>query len=113
MSKPIDWTVGTPAMTLIDQGIQVPGIRVGGGFPLNGASPKEVRYRLDGSNITSYIVYDDNGRAIKRVDLTGKAHQGVATPHVVEYQHHQNPITGDIHVRSEKTARPARSEEIP
>ena len=97
MSKPVDWTLGTPASILIASGRQVSGY-----FPLDGATAREVRYRLDGSNVTSYIVYDDNGRAIKRVDLTGKAHQGLATPHVVEYQQHQNPTTGDIHVRGEK-----------
>ncbi|WP_446386827.1 polymorphic toxin type 24 domain-containing protein [Coleofasciculus sp. B1-GNL1-01] len=54
-------------------------------FPLDGASVREVRYRLDDGNITSYIVYDDNGRAIKRVDLTGKAHAGTPTP-ILKYR---------------------------
>ena len=67
---------------------------------------------MDGKNITSYIVYDDSGRAIKRVDLTGNAHANVPTPHAVEYKHHQNPA-GDIFVQAEKTVRPARLDEIP
>ncbi|GAB4181944.1 MAG: hypothetical protein Fur006_17360 [Coleofasciculaceae cyanobacterium] len=107
MSKPVDWTVGTPASTLIFTGTQVTGF-----FPVDGASPREVRYRLDGSKVTSYLVYDDNGRAIKRVDLTGKAHAGIPTPHVVEYKHNQNP-TGDIFVKAERVVRPATPEEIP
>lgn len=107
MFKPVDWTVGTPASTLIATGTQI-----SGRFPRDGASAREVRYRLDGGNITSYIVYDDNGRAIKRVDLTGKAHAGVPTPHVVEYKHHQNPA-GNIFVQAEKRVRPARTDEIP
>lgn len=106
MSKPTDWTVGTPASTLIANGIQVTGR-----FDLMGASPREVRYRLDGSNVTSYIVYDDDGQAIKRVDLTGKAHAGILTPHVVEYKHNRSP-TGRIFVQQEKTVRPATPEEI-
>lgn len=107
MSKSVDWTVGTPASVLIANGTQVSGT-----FPTDGANPREVRYRMDGSNITSYIVYDDNGRAIKRVDVTGKAHAAVPTPHVVEYKQHQNPL-GDIFVQAEKTVRPATADEIP
>lgn len=107
MAKPFDWTVGTPASILIGTGNQVSGY-----FPLDGANPREVRYRMDGSNITSYIAYDDNGRAIKRVDITGKAHAGISTPHVVEYKHNQNPV-GDIFVQAEKIVRPATADEIP
>lgn len=107
MSKPIDWTVGIPASALIANGTQVRGF-----FPLNGATAREVLYRMDGISITSYIVYDDDGRAIKRVDGTGKAHADVPTPHVVEYRHNQNPAS-DIFVQAEKTVRPARADEIP
>lgn len=106
-SKPVDWTVGTPACLLIISGMQV-----SGNFPLDGVSAREVRYRMDGSSITSYIVYDKNGRAIKRVDVTGKAHAGVPTPHVVEYRHNKNPA-GDVFVQAEKTVRPATADEIP
>ncbi|HEY9300632.1 MAG TPA: polymorphic toxin type 24 domain-containing protein [Phormidium sp.] len=107
MSKPVDWTVGTAASILIVNGTQVRGY-----FPLDGANPREVRYRMDGNNLTSYIVYDDNGRAIKRIDLTGKAHAGISTPHVVEYKHNRNPA-GDIFVQAEKLVRPATIDEIP
>jgi Bacterial toxin 24 len=95
VSKPVDWTVGIPASTLIANGTQVSGY-----FPLDGASFRQVRYRMDGSNITSYIVYDDNGRAIKRVDVAGKAHAGIPTPHVVKYKHNQN-TAGYIFVQAE------------
>ena len=107
MSKPVDWTVGIPASTLI-----AVGTLVSGRFPRYGASARNLLYRMDGKNITSYIVYDDSGRAIKRVDLTGKAHANVPTPHVVGYKHNQNPA-GDIFVQPEKTVRPARLDEIP
>jgi hypothetical protein len=107
MSKPVDWTVGIPASTLI-----AVGTLVSGRFPLDGASARNLLYRMDGKNITSYIVYDDSGRAIKRVDLTGKAHANVPKPHAVEYKHNKNPA-GDIFGEAEKTVRPARLDEIP
>jgi|GEM_PF-1692626 hypothetical protein len=107
MSKPVDWTVGIPASKLIAVGTQV-----SGRFPLDGASAQNLLYRMDGNNITSYIVYDDSGRAIKRVDLTGMAHANVPTPHAVEYKHNQNSA-GDIFVQAEKTVMPARLDEIP
>ncbi|MEG4523516.1 MULTISPECIES: polymorphic toxin type 24 domain-containing protein [unclassified Microcoleus] len=49
---------------------------------------------------------------MKRVDLTGKAHANVPTPHAVEYKYNQNSA-GDIFVQAEKTVRPARLDEIP
>jgi hypothetical protein len=107
MYEPVDWTISTPASALIASGTQVSGY-----FPLEGATARAVLYRMDGSNITSYIVYDDNGRAIKRVDVTGKAHASVPTPHVVEYRHNQNPA-GNVFVQAEKTVRPATADEIP
>lgn len=105
--KPSDWTVGISASNLIAHGTQV-----SGKFPVDGASPNQVRYRINASSITSYIIYDKNGRAIKRVDVTGKAHAGIPTPHVVEYKHNQSPA-GDFFVQAEKIVRPARLEEIP
>ena len=107
MAKPVDWTVGISARVLLSSARKVSGF-----FSLEGAIPREVRYRQDGQKITSYIVYDDNGRAIKRVDISGKSHAGILTPHVVEYKHNQNPA-GDIFVQAEKVVRPATLEEIP
>ncbi len=106
MSKPVDWTVGIPASALIALGTQV-----SGRFPLDGAGARNLLYRMDGKKITSYIVYDDSGRAIKRVDLTGKAHANVPTPHAVEYKYNQNSA-GEIFVQAEKTVRPAKLDEI-
>ena len=104
--KPVDWTVGRPASSLIIRGIEV-----SGRFPVEVTIPNAVFYRRDGKQITNYIVYDDNGRAIKRVDLTGKAHAGIPTPHVVEYRHHLSP-DGNIFIKAEKLARPATVNEI-
>ncbi|MEN8642899.1 polymorphic toxin type 24 domain-containing protein [Pseudomonas sichuanensis] len=49
------------------------------GGPANGTL-----YRADNQgNITSYATYDEHGRILKRVDVTGAAHGGVPTPHVL------------------------------
>ena len=51
MSKPVDSKVGIPASKLIAVGTYV-----GGRFPLDKASARNLLYRMDGKNITSYIV---------------------------------------------------------
>lgn len=40
----------------------------------------------------SVTVETENG--FKRVDRVGKDHNGLETPHVHEYEHHTNPLTG-------------------
>jgi hypothetical protein len=74
----------------------------------------EVLYRrnLDGS-LTSYMVYDVNGKPVKRVDLTGAPHAGIPTPHVVEFVVNTNPQTGETFHRPGDEVRPARADEIP
>lgn len=81
----------------------------------NQSTPNSVLYKRDPQtgNITNYTVYDDAGNAIKRVDLTGRPHGGVPTPHVVEYTLNRNPRTGQIFPRENPEARTATPEEIP
>ncbi|MGH8603179.1 MAG: polymorphic toxin type 24 domain-containing protein, partial [Gammaproteobacteria bacterium] len=57
--------------------------------------------------------YDRDGFPIKRVDLTGRPHGVVPTPHMVEFERHVNPDTGEVFVKPERTVRPAKPEEIP
>jgi Bacterial toxin 24 len=59
-----------------------------------------------------YSLYDNNGNAIKRVDLTGKPHAGTPTPHVVYYQDDIGP-DGRIHTREIRDPRAAVPKEIP
>jgi sugar lactone lactonase YvrE len=64
-------------------------------------------------NITNYVQYDENGRGVKRVDLTGRPHGSVPTPHVVEMVHDVAP-DGTVYVRElTKQVRPATPDEIP
>ncbi|MGP6421418.1 hemagglutinin repeat-containing protein [Pseudomonas putida] len=89
--------------------------QVSGRFSLLGPKGATL-YRADNrGNITSYAVYDSQGMIIKRVDVTGAAHAGVPTPHVIEYGRNTLP-DGSVRVQSPSTKAPPRSvnpEEIP
>ncbi|GLU47151.1 polymorphic toxin-type HINT domain-containing protein [Nocardiopsis ansamitocini] len=85
----------------------------GRNLPAQGGPPNQTLYKQDPQtgDVTNYIVYDGNGNAIKRVDLTGAAHSGIETPHVIPYQHNQTP-SGEIHVQGLRNdVRPARPDE--
>jgi RHS repeat-associated protein len=89
------------------------GRQVRGKFPQT-ASPGEVLYRADSAgNITNYQIYDGTGRPLKRVDLAGRSHGGVATPHVQDFETNVNPETGQPYVKQGKSARPALPDELP
>ena len=94
--------------------------QVSGRFSLEEGPPNGILFRADTqNNITSYAVYDNEGMIIKRVDVTGAAHRGVPTPHVVEYgRNTYTDSSGQIVTRvqspsSKEAPRPATAEEIP
>jgi hypothetical protein len=63
-----------------------------GFFPLLGGPANGILVRRDSSgNPTNYAVYDNAGYIIKRVDLTGAAHGGLATPHTLYYKLNTSP----------------------
>jgi hypothetical protein len=67
---------------------------IGRGERWHGRFPKEykpnsVLYRTDGQRIISYQVYNRFGKPLKRVDLVGKAHAGIATPHTHVWQYNK------------------------
>ena len=63
------------------------------------AGPNEVLVRYNGrGQVNCYQVYGSDGLPIKRVDVRGKPHNGVPTPHVVEFTRNTNPRTGRIYV---------------
>lgn len=89
------------------------GRQVTGRFP-NTANADEVLLRrgADGS-VTHYQIYGPDGLPVRRVDVTGASHAGVPTPHVLEFERHVNPTTGQVFVRPADTVRPALPGEIP
>lgn len=97
--------------------------QVSGRFKLEGGPPNGILYRANNrGEITSYIVYDAQGFAIKRVDVTGASHKvngvEVPTPHVLEYGRNTfvnkdgERIT-KVHVPKKSPVRPAGASEIP
>ncbi|UOE27516.1 RHS repeat-associated core domain-containing protein [Agromyces soli] len=85
---------------------------VSGRFPRS-AGPGEtlVRRGADG-RVTNYQVYGADGLPIKRVDVTGRSHGGVDTPHVVEFERNINPHTGGLYIKPGPGVRPATPEEL-
>lgn len=90
--------------------------QVSGRFKIEGGPKNGTVYRADNQgNITSYAVYDAQGMITKRVDVTGAAHGGVSTPHVIEYGRNTLP-NGQIRVQTPSTKelpRPVKQDEIP
>ncbi|MGE3540684.1 MAG: polymorphic toxin type 24 domain-containing protein [Candidatus Tectimicrobiota bacterium] len=89
------------------------GHQIRGRFPQTAGS-NEVLVRRDAAGrVTHYQLYDENGIPIQRVDVTGKAHGGIPTPHVLEFKRDVNPKTGEVFARPSRTVRQVRPEEIP
>ncbi|MGR6970950.1 putative T7SS-secreted protein [Streptomyces cynarae] len=105
------------ASELIKNGQQYKGTggRGGNNLPVENGPKNGTLYKTDPQTgkVTNYTTYDSEGRAVKRVDLEGRAHGGVETPHVVEYVRNTNPKTGEVFVRPSKDVRAAFPWEIP
>jgi len=106
-----------PASDLIKGGQQYKGTggRGGNNLPVENGPKDGTLYKTDPQTgkVTNYTTYDSEGNAVKRVDLEGRAHAGVETPHVVEYVRNTNPKTGEVFVRPSKDVRAAFPWEIP
>jgi hypothetical protein len=107
-------TLGTRPTTAAEQ-IKNGGQYTGRKLPQQGGPPGGTLYKQDPQTdqITNYTTYDADGNAVKRVDLTGRPHGGVPTPHVVEYDTNVNPNTGQVYVQQQRHVRPATPDEIP
>ena len=82
-----------------------------GRFPRT-AQPDAILYRMDNQGrITSYQVYNRLGLPMKRVDLLGKPHGGVPTPHVTVFRYDKSPM--GLIPRPLRKVRPAFPWEIP
>ncbi|HEY5983054.1 MAG TPA: RHS repeat-associated core domain-containing protein [Anaerolineales bacterium] len=76
-----------------------------GKFPATSSS--SYLYRTDRSGvITAFAAYDDAGDVIYRVDLIGKPHGGVPTPHIQYSVWDVNPTTGRRYMRGWTRALP-------
>ena len=86
-----------------------------GKYPLTGQKPNAVLYHSETNGIvTNYATYDSNGIIIKRVDMTGRMHNEIETPHVLDYGRNYAP-NGNIypHPRRGKDAvRKPRPDEL-
>ncbi|QCX27360.1 RHS repeat-associated core domain-containing protein [Nocardioides jishulii] len=104
----------TPAATAANSARSVvQGSRVvSGRFPRYAAPDDILVRRGSDGGVTHYQTYGPDGLPMKRVDVTGRAHGGVETPHVVEFERHVNPATGEVFVRPGSTVRPATPEEL-
>jgi Bacterial toxin 24 len=67
--------------------------------------------RSPAGEITNYSEYNGSGEIRKRVDLTGRPHGGIPTPHTVDYTHDASP-SGQRFPRGLRV-RLATPEEIP
>ena len=78
------------------------------------ARPNEVLVRYgDDGKVNCYKVFDEKGLPRKRVDVRGKTHYDVPTPHVEEYTRNTNPKTGQEFVNGPKgKPRDARPDEV-
>ncbi|MEU6352868.1 putative T7SS-secreted protein [Streptomyces sp. NPDC047072] len=105
------------ASELIKNGQQYQGTggRAGNNLPVENGPKNGTLYKTDPQTgkVTNYTTYDSEGQAVKRVDLEGRPHGGVETPHVVEYVRNTNPKTGEVFVRPSKEVRAAFPWEIP
>jgi RHS repeat-associated protein len=74
------------------------GVTHSGKFPTK--SPHEYLYRVDSSGkITAFARYDSSGEVIYRVDLQGRSHRGVPTPHLQPAIWDSHPVTGSRYFR--------------
>ncbi|MFI5662743.1 putative T7SS-secreted protein [Streptomyces sp. NPDC051684] len=107
-----------PASELIKNGEHYKSTGAGRGgikIPMENGPQNGTLYKTDPQTgkVTGYSTYDAEGRALKRVDLEGAAHNGVETPHVVEFGRNTNPKTGQVFVDKPKDVRAAFPWEIP
>ena len=104
LSPPLAPTFGERVLT--------DGRLVRGDFP-EVAGANEILYRAghDGA-ITAYEVYNPAGEPLFRVDLVGRAHGGIPTPHVVLFERNIAP-DGTVFIKPSRNVIPAAPDLIP
>ncbi|MEN3359408.1 MAG: hypothetical protein V7637_3390 [Mycobacteriales bacterium] len=103
---------GGAALSLAER-LQAARVWVGGlKLPQMGGPPNGMLVKRSPSGaITNYAEYDSNGNIVKRVDLTGRPHGPIPTPHTVEYVEDHAP-DGQVRPR-EATVRKSTPDEVP
>ena len=86
-----------------------------GKYPMTGQKPNAVLYHSETNGIvTNYATYDSNGMIVKRVDMTGRMHNNIETPHVLDYGRNYAP-NGNIYPhpkRGKNAIRKPRPDEL-
>lgn len=105
-----------PAPTPAPKPTTVPKPRIKKLAPDPAAEGPHTTYKTDPATgrVTGHAEWDAAGNPVKRVDATGKAHGGTATPHTHEYGPPTvNPATGQSYPGKETGVRPSTPDEIP
>ncbi len=75
------------------------GTRWTGPFP-HEAAPGAVLVRRDkNGSVTNYQRFDSDGLPLQRVDVVGRSHAGIDTPHTLLFDRNTNPVTGKTYVK--------------
>ena len=89
------------------------GRTVRGDFPRT-AGANETLVRRDGEGqVTNYQVYGPDGLPVKRVDVIGRAHGGIPTPHAIDYRRDVHPETGEVYVHPDEAGSQGESRGAP
>jgi hypothetical protein len=79
----------------------------------HGGPPGAILVKRDARGaVTNYAHYDQHGEITKRVDLTGRPHAGIPTPHTLDYKTNITP-DGRRFPGPDGNVRPATPDEIP
>ena len=112
--RPTAGKVEPPGLPPAEELIASGQLYLGRKLPNQAGPPNGVLYKRNQQTgeLTNYILYDEKGNAIKRVDISGRSHGGVSTPHVSYYADNTSP-GGRTYTQEIDWVRAATPEEVP